>query len=100
MIPPLPIESYPENTLEGLIAREWVSLIRECEDHTIDLDSLRGPLQEVIANHRAAMHEAGWSQLYQHAFLVQLRNDLTELAHAHPVTRQFIQLLTIELEFN
>lgn len=96
MIPTLPIERYPQNTLEGTIAREWVGMIRECEDHTINLE----PISEVISGSRALMRDAGWPAVYQHNFLVQLRNDLTELTHAHPVTRQFIQLLTIELEFN
>jgi len=96
VIPSLPIERYPENTLEGMIAREWVSMICECEDHTINLE----PISEVISQSRALMREAGWPPLYQHKVLVQLRNDLTELTHGHPVTRQFIQLLTIELEFN
>jgi hypothetical protein len=38
--------------------------------------------------------------MYQHNFLVQLRNDLTALTHGHPVTRQFVQMLEIETEFN
>ena len=96
MIPPLPIECYPENTLEGLIAREWVSMICECEDPTIDME----PIQEVIARSRGLIREAGWPATYEHNFLLRLRNDLTEMTHAHPVTRQFIQLLTVELEFN
>lgn len=90
------VECYPANTLEGLIAREWVSMIRECEDHTINLE----PIQEAIAHSRALMREAGWPATYEHNFLIQLRNDLTELTHAHPVTRQFLQMLTIELECN
>lgn len=96
MIPPLPIEVYPENTLEGLIAREWVSMICECEDHKINLE----PISEVISSSRALMRDAGWPPTYQHNFLMQLRNDLTELTRGHPVTRQFIQLLTIGLEFD
>jgi hypothetical protein len=95
MTPALPIEKYPANTLEGMIAREWVSMIRECEDHTIDLE----PISDVISRSRDLMREAGWPAGYQHNFLVQLGNDLTELTHAHPVTRQFIQLLTVETEF-
>ncbi|MGD0630061.1 MAG: hypothetical protein ABR987_11940, partial [Terracidiphilus sp.] len=91
MIPPSSIDRYPENTLEGLVAREWASMIAECEDHTIDLE----PIQKVIAKSRALMRASGWPAIYEHNFLVQLRNDLTELTHAHPVTRQFIQLLII-----
>ena len=71
-------------------------MICECEGHTINLE----PIQAVIAGIRGLMREAGWPAVYQHNFLTQLRRDLTELTHAHPVTRQFIQLLTIELEFN
>ena len=94
MIPSLPIDVYPENTLEGLIAREWVSMIRACEDHTINPE----PISEVISRSRALMREAGWSATYEHNFLLKLRNDLTELTQAHPVTRQFIALLDLELE--
>lgn len=95
------IELYPPNTLEGLIAREWVSLIHECsDDFQIDLTSLRGPLHEVISKHFALMTEANWPPLYQHKFLIQLRNDLTSLTHGHPVTRQVIEILNSELETN
>jgi hypothetical protein len=90
------LTAYPENTLEGLIAREWVSMIQECEDHTINLE----PISEVISKSRALMCEAGWPPIYQHNFLTQLRNDLTALTHGHAVTRQFVQMLEIETEFN
>jgi hypothetical protein len=90
------LAAYPENTLEGLIARAWVSMITECEDHTINLE----PITEVISRSRALMSDAGWPAVYQHNYLVQLRRDLTELTHGHPVTRQFVQLLEIETEFN
>jgi len=99
MNPPRPIEAfplYPANTLEGMIAREWVSMIRECEDSAINPE----PIQAVIAACRALMRYAGWPAAYQHSYLVQLRDDLTELTHAHPVTRQFVQLLTNQLESN
>jgi hypothetical protein len=96
MIPPLPIDVYPPNTLEGMIARKWVSMICECEDHTINLE----PIQEVIQKSRALMRAAGWPRIYEHIYLTQLRGDLTELTEGHPVTRQFIQLLTVELEFD
>ena len=92
---PLPISVYPPNTLEGMIARSWVQMITECEDHTINLE----PIQDVIAHARALMTENGWPAIYQHNFLVKLRNDLTDLTYAHPVTRQFVRLLTIETEF-
>ncbi len=90
------LTAYPENTLEGLIAREWVSMIRECEDHTINLE----PIQEVIGKARAMMCDAGWPPVYQHNFLMQLRRDLTALTEGHPVTRQFVTMLEIETETN
>ena len=96
MIPALPIEVYPANTLEGMIVRELVSMICECEDHTINWE----PLTEVISKIRSMMKDARWPCTYQHDFLVRLRRDLTELTHGHPVTRQFVQLLEIETEFN
>ncbi len=96
MIPPLSIKRYPPNTLEGMIARKWVQMIDECEAPNINLEAI----QAVIDKTRGAMCAAGWPATYQHDFLAQLRNDLTELTEGHPVTRQFIQLLTIELEFN
>jgi hypothetical protein len=96
MIPPLSKEVYPANTLEGMIAREWVQMITECEDHTINEE----PIRDVITGTRATMSEAGWPPNYQHIFLKQVRNDLTELTRAHPVTRQFVSLLSNELEGN
>jgi len=96
MIPPLSIEVYPPNTLEGLIARKWVHMICECEDHTINTE----PIQEVIQKTRDVMRAAGWPPVYAHIFLKQLRNDLTELTEGHPVTRQFINVLDTELECN
>jgi len=90
------LTAYPENTLEGLIARELVQMICECEDHAINLE----PISEAISRCLTLMREQGWPPVYQHNFLVQLRKDLTELTHGHPVTRQFVQLLEIETEFN
>ena len=95
MTPHLPL-AYPENTLEGVIARSWVAMIAEIEDFQINLE----PIQVVIDDARRMMREAGWPPIYQYNYLVQLRNDLTELTRCHPVTRQFVQMLTIELEFN
>lgn len=97
MIPPLSIEVYPPNTLEGMIARKWVKMIRECECHTIEPVD---PIREVIQKSREAMRAAGWPPVYEHIFLKQLRNDLTALTEGHPLTRQFIALLDLELESN
>ncbi len=90
------IDCYPAETLEGLIAREWAGMILECEDHTINPE----PIRDVIAKSRALMREAKWPPTYEHKFLALLRNDLTALTFGHPVTRQFVQLLNLELESN
>jgi len=90
------LTAYPENTLEGLIARSLVGMICECEDHQIDLK----PISDAISRCRALMREANWPAVYQHNYLAQLRRDLTALTQGHPVTRQFVQMLEIETEFN
>jgi hypothetical protein len=90
------LAAYPENTLEGLIARELVQMITECEDHQINIE----PITDILSRCRALMCEAGWPPVYQHNFLVQLRNDLTALTQGHPVARQFVTMLEIETEFN
>jgi hypothetical protein len=90
------LTAYPENTLEGLIAHDWVRMITECEDHQINLE----PISERISVARIFMCEQGWPKDYQHNYLAQLRRDLTELTHGHTVTRQFVTMLEIELEFN
>ncbi|HEY3624860.1 MAG TPA: hypothetical protein VGL00_01200 [Terracidiphilus sp.] len=90
------IDFYPANSLEGLIAREWASMILECEDPAINLV----PIQAVIEKSRTLMHEAGWPQTYQHKFLLLLRNDITALTFGHPVARQFCAVLTNQLESN
>ena len=96
MIPPMSINRYPGNTLEGMLARKFVSMILGCEDHVISLELI----QPVINGTRDLMRAAGWPALYQHNFLLQLKSDLTELTRGHPVTRQFIQMLEIETEFD
>ncbi|MGA7523539.1 MAG: hypothetical protein WBW84_13885 [Acidobacteriaceae bacterium] len=89
------LDRYPANTLEGLIARSWIEMITGCEDFEINPE----PIQDVIDKTHALMCEAGWPKAYQHCFLTQLRDDITELTHGHPVTRQFYRFLEIELEF-
>jgi hypothetical protein len=98
MIPPLPIEVYPPNTVAGLIARKWVKKIEELGEYgsTVNPELI----QEVIRETRTVMNAAKWSPLYQHNFLVRLHADLTELTEAHPLTRQFVTLLNLELEGN
>lgn len=90
------IDSYPANTLEGLIAREWAGMILECSDHRINEE----PIRDVIANSRALMRKTGWPPLYEHKFLALLRNDITALTFGHPVARQFCDVLTAQLETN
>jgi hypothetical protein len=90
------IDSYPADTLEGLIAREWASMILECEDPAINLE----PIRAMIEKSRAMMRNAGWPPTYQHKFLLLLRNDITALPFGHPVARQFCEVLTTQLEAN
>ncbi len=98
MIPPMSIDAYPPNTVEGLIARKYVQMIEGCEDEEYPIPE--APIREVISRSRDVMRAAGWPATYQHLFLKRLRNDLTELTRCHPVTRQFITILDLELECN
>jgi hypothetical protein len=85
-----------DDALADLIANTLVRKIREFDAPNTDLEGIRGE----IAWARELMRAANWPALYQHEFLVRLRNTLTELTDAHPVTRQFVQMLTIETELN
>jgi hypothetical protein len=98
MIPPLSIRVYPPSQLEGHIARRWVKRIEELGEYAPRVNPEL--VQEVIRETRAAMRAAKWTPTYQHLFLTQLRNDLTELTEAHPLTRQFIEILDRQLESN
>lgn len=98
MIPPLSINVYPPNFVEGTIARRWVKRIEELGEYAPRVNPEL--VQEVIQETRAAMRAAEWTPTYQHLFLSQLRNDLVELTEAHPLTRQFIEILDRELESN
>lgn len=98
MIPLLSIDVYPPNTLEGHIARKWVQRIEEWGELASTINPAM--IQEVICETRAAMYAAKWTPLYQHKFLAQLRKDLTDLTQGHPLTRQFITHLDLELESN
>ncbi|MFZ0915027.1 MAG: hypothetical protein WBQ76_13930 [Candidatus Korobacteraceae bacterium] len=89
-------KTHPDDLIGDVIKHRWVSMIRECEDHQINLEAV----QEAINWARRLMNAENWPAVYQHDFLERLRNTLTELTDAHPVTRQFIQLLTVELECN
>ena len=96
MIPPLSINVYPPNLLEGTIARRFVTRIETLGEYANRVDSAL--ILETVRESRAAMYAAGWTPSYQHIFLRQLRNDLTELTECHPLTRQFIEILDLELE--
>lgn len=90
-------KTHPDDLLGDVVTHKFVSMIRDCEDPQIDLESIQ---KEAIDWAYRVMNAANWPAVYQHDFLVRLRSNLTELTDAHPVTRQFVQLLTIELEFN
>ena len=88
--------THPDDALADFITNRWVSRIRKCADHQVDLESVQAEIDWA----RELMRAANWPAVYQHNFLVRLRNVLTELTDAHPVTRQFVEMLTIETEFN
>jgi hypothetical protein len=98
MIPPLSIDIYPPNTLEGHIARRWVKRIEEWGALAPRVGV--GMIEELIRESRAAMCAAKWTPAFQHLFLRQLRNDLTALTEGHILTRQFIEVLDREQESN
>lgn len=86
-----------DDALADLISNTWVKKIREFDAVAVtDFDAL----QQEIAWARGLMDAAGWPRAFQHDFLMRLRNRLTELTDGHPVTRQFLQALTLETEFN
>jgi hypothetical protein len=85
-----------DDALADFIVNTWVSRIREFDATQTDLEGI----QQEIAWARELMCASNWPAIYQHDFLVRLRTTLTELTDAHPVTRQFVQMLEIETEFN
>ena len=75
----------------------WVS----CLDAVPDFSKVPiTAIQTLIASTRSIMTDAGFPAVYQHNFLMQLKNTLKKLTLGHPTTRRFIDLLEIELESN
>jgi hypothetical protein len=80
---------------EQMLFEKWRSAIVETEDHQIDLESA----QEFIDETREILRAAGASPENERYFLRSLKLFLPLLTNCHPVCRQFIPLLEIELEF-
>ena len=85
------------STLEDMIFVMW----RDCIDAVPDFAAVPvSAIQVLIASTQKMMTDAGWPPVYQHNFLMELKNTLKALTLGHPTTRRFIDLLEIELECN
>jgi hypothetical protein len=73
----------------------WRSAIVETEDHQIDLESA----QKFIDETREILRASGATPENERYFLRALKLFLPALTGCHPICRQFIPLLEIELEF-
>lgn len=73
----------------------WRSAIVETEDHQIDLESA----QKFIDESREILRASGATLENERYFLRALKLFLPVLTGCHPICRQFIPLLEIELEF-
>jgi hypothetical protein len=81
--------------LTGMLFNKWRTAILETEDHQIDLESAQAFIDEtrwILRDNGATLE----NELY---FLRALKLFLPTLTNCHPLCRQFIPLLEIELEF-
>ena len=85
------------SSLEDMIFCMW----RDCMDAVPDFAQVPIPaIQTLIASTRSIMTDAGWPAVYQHDFLMNLKNTLKAVTLGHSTTRRIIDLLEIELECN
>jgi len=85
-----------QTTLGQLIFDLWRHAIAEIEDSQIDDESAR----LLVERTRRILREDGASRIDEHNFLRALRDSLPMLTDGHPICKQFIQLLSNELECN
>lgn len=85
-----------QTTLTQLIFEQWQQTIAEIEDARIDMASA----QMLIERTRRVLREDGASAVDVHNFLQHLKNSLPMLTGGHPICKQFIDMLEIELEFD
>jgi hypothetical protein len=78
------------------ISEHWRRVILACEDPQIDTESALA----LIAATRETLQKAGCSALEEHHALSVLRDLLPALTGGHPLCKQFIELLDLELECN
>lgn len=85
-----------QTTVADLIFSLWKHTIGEIEDPQIDDASAR----LLVERTRRILREDGASRTDEHNFLRRLRDSLPMLTDGHPLCKQFIQLLTNDLESN
>jgi hypothetical protein len=85
-----------QTTLAQLIFDLWRQAITEIEDARIDMESA----QMLIDRTRRILREDGASPAAEHDFLKRLRDSLPMLTNGHPLCKQFIEILTNQLESN
>lgn len=88
-------QSRPIAALSQALFERWRSAIVETEDHQIDLESA----QKFIDETREILRASGATLENERYFLRVLKLFLPALTGYHPLGRQFIPLLEIELEF-
>ncbi len=74
----------------------WRQRIMECEDPQIDAESACS----WIAETRDVLTKAGLTALEAHRVMQVLRDLLPIVTGGHPLCKQFIELLDLELECN
>ncbi len=82
------------DAVQNMIFEQWRKTIAEIEDHQIDDASA----QFLIDETRQTLRDAGVGPVNEHLLLRNLRDRLPILTDGHPICRQFITLLTNQLE--
>jgi len=82
--------------VQNMIFERWRKTISEIEDHQIDDASA----QLIIDETRQTLRDAGVSPTNEHILMRNLRDRLPMITGGHPICRQFITLLTNQLEAN
>jgi len=84
-------------TLEDMIFLMWRDILDAVPDFAkVPVEAV----QVLITSTKSMMTDAGWPAVYQHDFLMSLKNTLKAGTLGHPTTMRIINLLEIELECN
>lgn len=84
------------DAVQNIIFKQWQKTIAEIEDHQIDDASAHFLIDET----RQTLRDAGVGPVNEHLVMQNLRDQLPMLTGGHPICRQFITLLTNQLEAN